>query len=63
MGDQTHIIDRIGFRLSRNEEPFLMLDPFISYKDEIKNYLKNMDLGEPVESGLSIPGPSPREYR
>ncbi len=51
-----YLIDWIGFRLSRNEEPFLMLDPFISYKDEIRNYLKDMDLGEPVESGLSVPG-------
>ncbi len=39
-----YLIDWIGFRLSKNEEPFLMLDPFISYKSEIRDYLKSMDL-------------------
>ena len=49
-----YLIDWIGFRLGRNEEPFLMLDPFISYKDEIKeemrNYLKDMEQKEEQES-------------
>ena len=45
MDNQTgYLIDWIGFRLSKNEEPFLMLDPFNSYKDEIQTYLKQMDL-------------------
>jgi len=39
-----YLIDWIGFRLSKNEEPFLMLDPFVSYKSEILDYLKSMDL-------------------
>jgi len=39
-----YLIDWIGFRLSKNEEPFLMLDPFISYKSEINDYLRSMDL-------------------
>jgi proteasome accessory factor A len=39
-----YLIDWIGFRLSKNEEPFLMLDPFVSYKSEIRSYLKSMDL-------------------
>ena len=39
-----YLIDWIGFRLSKNEEPFLMLDPFISYKSEIRDYLKNLGL-------------------
>ncbi len=39
-----YLIDWIGFRLSKNEEPFLMVDPFISYKSEIREYLKSMDL-------------------
>ena len=38
-----YLIDWIGFRFGRNEEPFLMLDPFISYKEEIRNYLQNME--------------------
>jgi len=51
-----YLIDWIGFRLSRNEEPFLMLDPFVSYKNEIRNYLQGIE-GEnykhdlPNESG------------
>ena len=39
-----YLIDWIGFRLSKNEEPFLMLDPFVSYKSEIRDYLRSMDL-------------------
>ena len=49
-----YLIDWIGFRLGRNEEPFLMLDPFISYKDKIKekmrNYLKDMEQKKEQES-------------
>ena len=43
-----YLIDWIGFRLNK-EEPFLMLDPFISYKKEIQNYLRSMDLQDPFE--------------
>ena len=39
-----YLIDWIGFRLSKNEEPFLMLDPFVSYKSEIRDYLRSMEL-------------------
>jgi proteasome accessory factor A len=42
-----YLIDWIGFRLNK-EEPFLMLDPFISYKKEIQDYLRSMDLQEPL---------------
>ena len=45
----SYLIDWIGFRLSKNEEPFLMLDPFISYKSEIRAYLKSMYLLPPAE--------------
>ena len=49
-----YLIDWIGFRLGRNEEPFLMLDPFISYKDKIKekmrNYLQDMEQKKEQES-------------
>jgi len=38
-----YLIDWIGFRFGRNEEPFLMLDPFISYKKEIRNYLEGAE--------------------
>ena len=41
--ESLYLIDWIGFRFGRNEEPFLMLDPFISYKEEIRNYLQNME--------------------
>ena len=40
--------DWIGFRLNK-EEPFLMLDPFISYKSEIQNYLNNLNLQNPLD--------------
>ena len=42
MGHTGYLIDWIGFRLNK-EEPFLMLDPFISYKSEIKAYLKQTE--------------------
>ena len=38
-----YLIDWIGFRLNK-EEPFLMLDPFVSYKNEIQNYLNGLNL-------------------
>mgnify|MGYP007107510618 FL=1 len=38
-----YLIDWIGFRLSKTDEPFLMLDPFISYKEEIIEHLKQFD--------------------
>ena len=38
-----YLIDWIGFRFGRNEEPFLMLDPFTSYKKEIRDYLEDAD--------------------
>ena len=43
-----YLIDWIGFRLNK-EEPFLMLDPFVSYKKEIRNYLDNLDLQQPYD--------------
>jgi len=43
-----YLIDWIGFRLNK-EEPFLMLDPFVSYKKEIQSYLRTMDLQDPFE--------------
>ena len=39
----AYLIDWIGFRLNK-EEPFLMLDPFVSYKTEIHEYLKRLNL-------------------
>jgi proteasome accessory factor A len=38
-----YLIDWIGFRLSKTDDPFLMLDPFISYKEEIIEHLKQFD--------------------
>ncbi len=43
-----YLIDWIGFRLNK-EEPFLMLDPFVSYKKEIQEYLRRMDLQQPLD--------------
>ncbi|CAI2719659.1 proteasome accessory factor PafA2 family protein [Nitrospina watsonii] len=43
-----YLIDWIGFRLNK-EEPFLMLDPFVSYKKDIKEYLERMDLQQPFD--------------
>lgn len=40
VGQEGYLIDWIGFRLDKGE-PFLMLDPFVSYKNEIKEYLKH----------------------
>ena len=48
-----YLIDWIGFRLDKKEEPFLMLDPFHSYKSEIKSYLKEMDLLPPEKENPS----------
>lgn len=55
MGGQAgYLIDWIGFRLGENEEPFLMLDPFNSYKSEIRAYLESMDLLPPTERRNSL---------
>jgi proteasome accessory factor A len=47
-----YLIDWIGFRFGRNEEPFLMLDPFISYKKEIRDYLEGAEQGNSHELEL-----------
>jgi proteasome accessory factor A len=39
----SYLIDWIGFRLSKTDEPFLMLDPFISYKEDVIEHLKQFD--------------------
>ena len=46
-GQDSYLIDWIGFRLNK-DEPFLMLDPFTSYKKDIKTYLENMDRRNPL---------------
>ena len=38
-----YLIDWIGFRLSKTDDPFLMLDPFISYKEDIIKHLKQFE--------------------
>ncbi|MFQ5673110.1 MAG: proteasome accessory factor PafA2 family protein [Nitrospinales bacterium] len=40
-GKPAYIIDWFGFRLD-NEEPFLMVDPFVSYKNDIRNYMDGL---------------------
>ena len=44
----AYIIDWFGFRLA-NEEPFLMVDPFQSYKGEIRGYVKGLPQQEPLD--------------
>ena len=38
-----YLIDWIGFRLSETDDPFLMLDPFISYKNDIIEHLQQFE--------------------
>ena len=38
-----YLIDWIGFRLNKTDDPFLMLDPFISYKEDIIEHLKQFE--------------------
>lgn len=45
----AYLIDWIGFRLNK-EEPYLMLDPFLSYRKEIREYLERMDLDQPFRN-------------
>jgi proteasome accessory factor A len=47
-GNNSYLIDWVGFRLNR-DEPFLMLDPFTSYKEDIKSYLKKVDSSYPQD--------------
>ncbi|MZH42123.1 MAG: hypothetical protein F3740_10030 [Nitrospinae bacterium] len=44
----SYLIDWIGFRLSKTDEPFLMLDPFISYKEEVIKHLEQFE-SQPYE--------------
>ena len=44
-----YLIDWIGFRFGKSEEPFLMLDPFISYKNKIRDYLAESEKNEPPQ--------------
>ena len=44
----SYLIDWIGFRLNK-DEPFLMLDPFTSYKTDVKTYLEKMGNRNPPE--------------
>ncbi|PIQ95355.1 MAG: hypothetical protein COV67_15285 [Nitrospinae bacterium CG11_big_fil_rev_8_21_14_0_20_56_8] len=45
-----YLIDWIGFRLSDSDEPFLMLDPFKSYKTDIQERLRDVVLKNPEDS-------------
>lgn len=47
-GQANYLIDWIGFRLNK-DEPFLMLDPFKSYKKEIKTYLQTINFQNPLD--------------
>ena len=65
IGQHSHIgylIDWIGFRLSKADEPFLMLDPFVSYKEEIIEYLNKFDPmpQQEIEQGKDMGSPGGR---
>ena len=45
----SYLIDWIGFRLNK-DEPFLMLDPFDSYKSRIREHLKELSVRQPLDS-------------
>ena len=54
----SYLIDWIGFRLNKTDDPFLMLDPFISYKEDVVEHMKQFESGystanEDLESKLS----------
>ena len=57
-----YLIDWIGFRLSKTDEPFLMLDPFISYKEEIIEHLNKFDPmpQQEIEQGKDMGSPGGR---
>ena len=58
----SYLIDWIGFRLSKTDEPFLMLDPFVSYKEEVIGHLEQFD-SEPHEKskpGFDMKNSEPR---
>ncbi|MBI4388661.1 MAG: proteasome accessory factor PafA2 family protein [Nitrospinae bacterium] len=61
MGQTGYLIDWIGFRLNK-DEPFLMLDPFVSYKNEIRNYLKRAAPENPLDRKSYNAGPE-KPYR
>ena len=58
----SYLIDWIGFRLSKTDEPFLMLDPFISYKEDVIEHLKQFDSlpYEKNKSDSDMKDPEPR---
>jgi hypothetical protein len=35
----SYLIDWIGFRLNKTDDPFLMLDPFITYKEDVIGHM------------------------
>jgi hypothetical protein len=60
-----YLIDWIGFRLSKTDEPFLMLDPFVSYKEEIIEHLNQFDpMCDPEnEESRDMKNPGSREKK
>jgi hypothetical protein len=41
----SYLIDWIGFRLNKPDDPFLMLDPFITYKEDVIEHMKKFESG------------------
>jgi proteasome accessory factor A len=39
----SYLIDWIGFRLNKTDDPFLMLDPFITYKEDVVEHMKQFE--------------------
>jgi proteasome accessory factor A len=53
IGQGNYLIDWIGFRLNK-DDPFLMLDPFLSYKNEIRAYLKQAEMVDFLDLGNKL---------
>ena len=47
-----YLIDWIGFRLNKTDDPFLMLDPFISYKEDIIEHLKQFETSYSIQKDI-----------
>ena len=58
-----YLIDWIGFRLSKTDDPFLMLDPFISYKEEIVEHLQQFETSYSPKKDIESRGESFGESR
>ena len=59
----SYLIDWIGFRLNKTDDPFLMLDPFITYKDDVIGHMGQFEssYSPTSENGEDKPFREPRK--